>query len=86
MRLKLRNVVQVLFACFLISGLARAQGVGASGDITGTVTDPSHAVVASATVTVTNAEKGIRRTDLTDALGVYRFPSLQPGPYSVTVA
>ena len=86
MRLKLRNIVQVLFACFLISGLAHAQGVGASGDITGTVTDPSKAVVANATVTVTNAEKGIRRADISDALGVYRFPGLQPGTYSVNVA
>jgi hypothetical protein len=84
--MKLSSLARVLFTGFLVGGLAHGQGVGASGDITGTVIDPSNAVVANATITVTNDEKGIRRTEITDALGVYRFPSLQPGPYSVTVA
>jgi hypothetical protein len=86
MRLKLRNVVQVLFACFLFSGLANAQGVGASGDIIGTVTDPSNAVVPNATITVTEAEKGIKRSNVTDSGGVFHFLNLQPGAYGVNVA
>ena len=83
--MKLSSLVQVVFICLFFGCLAQAQGVGASGDITGTVTDPSNAVVANATITVTNAERGIKRTDTTDALGVYRFPGVQPGAYSVTV-
>jgi hypothetical protein len=82
--MKLSNLV-VLFSCFLIGGLAYGQGVGASGDLTGTVTDPSNAVVVNATVTVTDAQKGIKRTDSTDNLGQYRVLNLQPGSYSVNV-
>jgi hypothetical protein len=67
------------------SSLLRAQGVGASGDIRGTVTDPTGAVVPKATVVVEDSEKGIRRTSVTDDNGGYEVPGLQPGTYRVTV-
>ena len=84
--MRLSSLVQVLFAFLLISGLAHAQGVGASGDISGTVTDPSNAVVANATITVADEGKGIKRSNVTDSGGVFHFLNLQPGAYSVTVA
>jgi hypothetical protein len=56
-----------------------------SGDLTGTVTDPSGAVVASATVTVKNAATGASRTATTNANGAYRFSLLPPGSYDVSV-
>jgi len=46
-----------------------AQGVGASGDIRGTVTDPSGAVVTNANVTATDLAKGIKHTVATDSNG-----------------
>src|SRR5215472_16034301 len=82
--MKLSSLV-VLFACFLIGVLAYGQGVGASGDLTGTVTDPSNAVVVNATVTVTDAQKGIKRPDTTDNQGQYHVLNLQPGSYNVNV-
>ena len=48
-----------------------AQGVGASGDIKGTVTDPSGAVVTSAAVTATDVDKGIKHTVTTDNNGQF---------------
>jgi len=80
------NLPKILLACLLTGGLAHAQGVGASGDITGTVTDPSSAVIANATVTVTDIEKGTKRTVTTDSTGDYRALSLLPSTYSVSVA
>ena len=53
------------------------------GSINGTVTDASGAVIAGATVTVTDVERGVSRTLTTDTAGQYSAPSLTPGNYSV---
>ena len=49
------------------------------GSINGTVTDASGAVIAGATVTVTDVERGVSRTLTTDTAGQYLAPSLTPG-------
>jgi hypothetical protein len=54
--------------------------------IQGIVTDPSGALVANATVTVTNVETGIKRDAKTANDGLYRVISLGPGTYNVDVA
>jgi hypothetical protein len=64
-------------------GLAYAQ---TQGEITGLVGDPSGAMLAGAEVTVKNVETGLTRQVQTNAAGVYRFPSLYPGVYEVSVA
>ncbi|HYM11194.1 MAG TPA: TonB-dependent receptor [Bryobacterales bacterium] len=51
--------------------------------ILGTVTDPSGAVVASATVTITQAATGVEKTVTTDAGGRYEVRYLVPGEYVV---
>ncbi len=79
------------FLAFVVLGLlmavtaAQAQGVGTSGEIRGTVTDPSGAVASRATVTVTDPAKGIQRTSTTGSDGTYRFVALPPATYDVTV-
>src|SRR5256714_14418102 len=70
--------------CLLLLGAARAQGVGSSGDIRGTVTDPSGAVVPNATVVVADAAKGLRRTVQTDDAGQYQVTGLPPSAYDVS--
>src|SRR5713226_6764660 len=57
-----------------------------SGEITGEIRDPSGSVVVGAAVTVGNKANSASRTVLTNDAGVYSFPSLQPGIYSVKVA
>ena len=51
--------------------------------ITGVVTDASSAVVANATVTVTNPQTNFTRMTATNAAGNYAFPALLPGVYNV---
>jgi len=63
---------------------AAAQGVGSSGDLTGTVSDPSGGNVPGAKVTVTDEAKGLQRTALTDEHGSYRVSGLAPATYKVT--
>jgi carboxypeptidase family protein len=55
------------------------------GQITGTVTDPSGAVVPGANVTVTNEETQIARQVSTSASGVYSVPNLNVGTYRVRI-
>jgi outer membrane receptor protein involved in Fe transport len=62
-----------------------AQGATETGTLTGTVTDPSGAVVPNAKVTVTNAGTGAQRLSETDQKGIYIVPGLLPAVYGVTV-
>src|SRR3989440_9592006 len=55
-----------------------------TGNIQGTVADPSGAAVAQAKVTLENIETHISATTTTDASGGYRFLSLAPGPYKIS--
>lgn len=71
--------VIVLFICAL-PALPQSATTGA---LTGTVTDPSGAIIAGASVTATNLATGQVRDTKTDANGFYRFSSLPPGNYSV---
>src|SRR5215467_6895819 len=54
-----------------------------TGSITGTVTDPSGAVVTGATVTLTNEGTGTALTSVTGADGVYKFSPVRVGSYQV---
>jgi hypothetical protein len=56
-----------------------------SGDMTGTVTDPSGAVVSGATVTLKSDSTGATRTTTTGSNGTFRFSLLSPGNYTITV-
>jgi hypothetical protein len=67
-----------------VSPAAKAQGVGASGQIKGTVFDPSGAVVPNATVEAVDTGKGTRYSEVTDSSGQFQFPSLPPSSYDLT--
>jgi hypothetical protein len=55
-----------------------------TGAITGTITDPSGAAMANATVTLTNNNTGATQTTTTNSTGGYRFALLNPGSYTVS--
>ena len=69
-------------ACFLAaSGLPIfAQNYG---EVTGTITDPSGAVIIGATVTVTNAATNVARNVQTNNAGSYSLPFLVLGVHNV---
>ena len=85
----MKNGIRLLGAaslCVLILLVgAHAQGVGSSGDIRGTLTDASGAVLAKATVTVEDTHTGLRRTAVTDDTGQFRLTGLPPAIYDVSV-
>jgi hypothetical protein len=54
--------------------------------LNGTVTDPSGSRVAKATVKLDSADNGLHRETSTDADGIYAFPSLPVGTYTVSIS
>jgi Carboxypeptidase regulatory-like domain len=74
----------VIATLLVLLTFAAAQSI-VSGDLTGTVTDPSGAVVPGATVTLKNSDNGSSQTVTTNNAGVYRFALLKPGRYTVSV-
>ncbi len=58
---------------------------GQTADVTGIVRDSTQAVIANATVNLTNEDTGIKRTTVTNNLGYYNFSFVSPGNYRLTV-
>ncbi len=71
--------VSMLFA---ISAMAQTQSTAA--DLTGTVTDPTGAVVAGATIRARSLATGISRTAVSDSQGNYQLVGLPPDEYEVS--
>jgi hypothetical protein len=67
---------------FLATVSAQAQNAGA---VTGTVSDPTGAVIPGATVNLNNASSGLDRSTITDDQGHFTFTNVPFNPYKVTV-
>src|ERR1700704_42286 len=70
----------------LALGAVSARAQLASATLSGEVTDPSNAIVTSASLVVRNDATGTVRSVRTNGTGVYSATDLQPGVYSVTVS
>lgn len=75
--------IALLLAVCAWPGVARAQ-VNNSGQITGTVFDPSGKTIPNAEVTITNPSTNFSQTVKASATGSYAFPALQAGTYTVS--
>ena len=80
------GIVRLALALTLIATSALAQGGPQTASVAGVVIDPDGGVVPGATVHVTNTATGESLTGATNATGVYSFPGLAPGAYTVTVS
>ncbi len=75
-----------LVAILSLLGIGTLYGQTAvTGGIEGNVTDASGAAVAGATVEAIDVPDAVTRDTVTNNDGAYRFPSLIPGTYSVTI-
>src|SRR5664279_740116 len=74
-----------LLVVFVLFSTAMLVGQTFRGTILGSVSDPSGAYVAGASVKVRNMATGQERTTVTSADGSYSVPELPIGSYSVTV-
>jgi len=76
-----RSALFVLVLCLAITASAAAQGF--TGQIVGTVTDQTKAVLPGVTITVTNTGTGASREVLTNEAGGFNVPALPAGTYRV---
>jgi len=84
--LPMKSIAWIL-ACIVFATLtAHAQGVGTSGEVTGTVTDAAGNVVLNSTVKVVDTQTGLTRTAVTNSTGQFRIAGLSPATYDVSAA
>src|SRR5579862_5520591 len=81
--MNLKNNTRIVFALAL--SCAGLFGQTVSSSLIGTVVDPADAAVANAPVTLTDTGSNSTRTANTDSTGTYRFLSIDPGTYNLTV-
>lgn len=80
--MRLRFAVAAIAVLFF-SSYGVAQNAVSTGAITGIVTDSVGAVVPDVQVELTNTETGIKLTGRTNATGLYSYPTLSVGIYSL---
>jgi hypothetical protein len=81
-RIAIYRILIVLASCILLT----AQNVVLTGSLGGRVTDQSGAVVPGAAVVVRNLATGAQLSAESNGAGLYRFPVLMPGAYSITAS
>ena len=80
--LSILRKLRVLMGIMLLSAAALHAQIN-TATLQGLITDPSGAVIAGASVTVSNTETGVARDSKSDSAGRYTVTSLQPGTYTV---
>src|SRR5262249_35029771 len=84
MQKKVSYLKILAFAALLVcSAVTWAQTI--TGNVSGTVTDPTGAIVPNAKVQATNVETGVVTETTTNNDGIYNLRFLQIGNYKVTV-
>ena len=80
------SLVRDVFAFAVVFGLVvPAAHASVTATMSGTVTDPTGAVIPGATVAAHNTDTGIDSSTQTNAQGYYSFPALPTGKYQVTI-
>ncbi|NUN00286.1 MAG: TonB-dependent receptor [Bryobacteraceae bacterium] len=78
MRRSLKSILLLIATCALLPAQF-------SSNVQGVVRDPSESVVPGATATLKNVSTGVETSATTNNAGYYRFSSLAPGQYELTV-
>jgi Carboxypeptidase regulatory-like domain/TonB dependent receptor-like, beta-barrel len=75
--------ISVLVVMLCLSSPTTMFGQTAFGSVTGTVVDPSGAIVPGVQVTLTNLDTNVKETTKTNADGIYAFVNVRPGNYGI---
>jgi hypothetical protein len=74
----------IALASLMLFAVSAVHAQTGTGKISGVVTDSTGALVAGAKVTATNQANGSVREDTSDASGIFSFPALAAGNYTLT--
>src|SRR5437868_8494984 len=80
-----RTYILAVAVAILLSSWTYAQS-GSSGSVTGTVADPTGAVVPNANVQIRNPVSGYQRSTVTDSSGKFSIPNVPFNPYHLSVS
>lgn len=83
--MKIGKLVSLLLLLLMLACVTPVFAQSDRGTITGTVTDPSGAVVANAKITATSLDSGEVREVTTSDEGNYTLPELKAGPWKISV-
>jgi len=81
-----RKLLYIGLALLLLPGIATRTYAQSTGTIRGTITDPSKAAVQSASVIATDTNTGIIRTITSNESGIFVFPDLPIGSYTLKIS
>ena len=84
MNFRLWKSISILLVVILISSPAIFAQSLTTGDVLGTLFDPTHAVVPNVTVTLKSLDTGTSQTTTSNAVGFFTFKLLKPGRYEIT--
>ncbi len=79
------RIITALIAMLLLGGAPLLTAQTATGEVNGTVTDPSGALLAGAQVRLTNQATGLQTQVTTNDSGYFVLIGVQPGSYSLKV-
>src|SRR5262249_37983259 len=74
-----------LLLCLQAAAFVAARGQVSTGSLSGSVQDPLGTSIPSAKLTARNDHNGARFSTITSDAGLYVFPSLPVGTYTITV-
>ena len=78
---------KAFFCALLLVGLSlTALAQTSRGTVSGTINDPTNAVISGASVTLTSTATTITRSTVTNGDGLYRFDAVDLGTYTVKFA
>jgi Carboxypeptidase regulatory-like domain len=80
------SFLTVVLGTFLLAVNHRSFGQDVNASLSGSVTDPSGAVIPGAKLTLINTGSGTQQNFQTDASGEYNFRNLTPGIYDLSVS
>jgi hypothetical protein len=83
---KSKSALVALLSVWVMCACAMYGQVAGTGNIQGTVTDPTGAVIPGASITLTDNATQVKRKAVTDSGGVYVFPNIEISTYTLSVA
>ena len=81
-----RRAACIVFALFFALGSTIARGQSNGASLTGTVVDPTKAVIPKATIVVINEASGIARSTISDSQGQFSMVGVSVGTYDLKVS
>src|SRR5215467_16020334 len=75
-----------LSVCLCVCLVLQTFGQSSDARVSGTVSDPSGAVLPGVEVKATNTATGVETTSVSNGAGAYNFASLLPGTYNISAS